>query len=94
MYKYDEQGHHVFAPENQKMFLSIRDRAHKLIHQAGVARMDKIIAGEVGVSWVMMACVDRLVELGEIHEIDVSGIAGQYRMFTDLRIKAKKELGK
>ena len=94
MYNYDEQRHHVFEPENQKMFLSIRDRAHKLIHQAGVARMDKIIEGETGVNWEMFASVDRLVELGEIHEIDVSGIAVQYRMFTHLRIeKARKELG-
>jgi hypothetical protein len=34
-----------------------------------------------GDSWTMLACMDRLVELGEIREVPQSGVAGQDRIF-------------
>ena len=62
------------------MFLSIRDRVNSLLKQAGAVRMQEAISGETGSSWQMLACVDRLVELGEIREI-TGDVAGQYRVF-------------
>jgi hypothetical protein len=38
-------------------------------------------ADVTGCTWFMMACVDRLVELGEIKEVLRDNIAGQYRIF-------------
>lgn len=82
-YNYEEMREHIFTEENQKMFLSIRDRSKRLIDLAGCATMGKLIAGESGDSWHMMACVDRLIELDELHEIKQEGyVAGQYRIFT------------
>ena len=78
MYKYEEQKQKIFTEENQKLFLEVRDYVHKLIDEAGAFTMrkafmlpDGIDAAEIlnFISWEMMACVDRLVELGEIKEI-------------------------
>lgn len=85
MYDYEAEKHEVFKPENQEMFLKIRDHAHKLIREAGAATLGKIIGGKgiVGSSWTMIACVDRLVELGEIIEIKRDEhVWGQFRIFT------------
>lgn len=42
--------------------------------------MDKVIIADSGDSWFLMACVDRLVELGEIREI-TKHAPGQCRVF-------------
>lgn len=82
-YDYQAEKARIFTEDGQKMFLSIRDRVKKLIADAGSVRMDKAISGETGCSWQMLACVDRLVELGEIIEITQAGkVAGQHRIFT------------
>lgn len=81
-YNYETEKKEIFTERGQRQFLSIRDNAHRLIELAGSARMDKIIAGQTGSSWTMMACVDRLVELGEIREASPARCAGQYRTFT------------
>ena len=47
-YKYETEKPAIFTEPGQRQFLSIRDRAHKLIQQAGAARMDMIIADETG----------------------------------------------
>lgn len=81
-YDYASQKSNVFSETGQRMFLSIRDRASRLIANSGAATMQKIISGEAGDSWDMLACVDRLVELGELHEIEQTGrVAGQDRIF-------------
>lgn len=81
-YNYETEKKEIFTEIGQRQFLSIRDNTHRLIELAGSARMDKIIANQTGSNWIMMACVDRLVELGEIHETSPAGCAGQYRTFT------------
>jgi len=82
-YVYQTQRPNLFTDEGQRMFLKIRDTAQTLVRQAGVVRMDKMMAGVTGNSWDMLACADRLVELGELHEIPntMSG-AEQHRLFT------------
>jgi hypothetical protein len=82
-YVYGEQKQHVFSEGGQKMFLAIRDNAKALIKRAGAATMEKIIAGQSGDVWQMMACVDRLKELGELLEVrNEQSTAGQHRLFT------------
>lgn len=81
-YDYARQRSKVFTEDGQKMFLHIRDQTKALIAKAGVARCDKMTAGCTGDSWDMLACVDRLVELKEIHEIpNTMSRAGQHRVF-------------
>lgn len=82
MYSYAEQRDALFTDDGQRLFLSIRDQCHRLLRQAGAARMQEVIKGHAGDSWLMLACVDRLVELGEIREIfQPHTVAGQHRVF-------------
>lgn len=81
-YDYATERPKVFTEDGVTMLLKIRDNTKALIAKAGVARCDKMIAGCSGDSWTMLACVDRMVEMNEIHEIPnpMSG-AGQHRVF-------------
>tara|TARA_R110000744_G_scaffold368381_1_gene478245 strand:+ start:53 stop:313 length:261 start_codon:yes stop_codon:yes gene_type:complete len=82
MYDYESNKAHMFTEDGQKMFLSIRDRTNRLIDVAGAVSMGMAISGETGISWHMIACVDRLVELGEIHEVEMTHpVRGQNRLF-------------
>lgn len=81
MYSYENEKHTIFTEEGQRMFLSIRDNTQKLLQRAGAVRLQEAIAKQSGSSWEMIACIDRLVELGEIREITGPGVAGQHRVF-------------
>jgi hypothetical protein len=82
-YNYAEYRASVFTEEGVTMLLKIRDKTRRLLAEAGAARCDKMIAGCAGLNWNMLACVDRLVEMGEIYEIpNTKSTAGQHRLFT------------
>lgn len=83
MYNYETEKPKVFLEENQKMFLGIHEKAKELISVAGAARCDKIIAEQSGDSWTMLACVDRLVEIGEIKEVPQITCRSQDRLFRE-----------
>ena len=81
MYKYEEQKQHIFSEDMQETFLKIRDNVHKLLKSSGAVTMGNAIAGATGGdSWKLMACVDRLVELKEIKEVERKSW-GQFRIF-------------
>jgi hypothetical protein len=81
-YDYATQRPNVFTESGSVMLMKIRDNTKSLISKAGVARSDKMMAGCSGDSWDMLACIDRLVEIGEIHEIpNTMSRAGQHRLF-------------
>ena len=80
-YNYEEIKPKLFIEANQRLFLEIRDKVHGFLSETGVAKMGFIMNGLSGDSWVMIACVDRLVELGEIREIFHGDCAGQDRIF-------------
>ena len=81
-YDYQTERANIFTEDGQRMFLSIRDKVGGLLKIAGAVRMSEAIAEQAGDSWQMLACVDRLVELGEIRELTAnSGVAGQFRVF-------------
>lgn len=82
MYNYQTQRANLFTESGQVMFLKIRDKVHQLLQTAGAFRMDKAISGCTGEGWNMLACVDRLIELGEIKEVTKGDVAGQDRIFT------------
>lgn len=84
MYKYAECRPRIFTEEGQRMFLQIRDKTHELLKLAGAVRMQEIICKVSGSTWDMLACVDRLVELGEIREITAGPVAGQNRVFVSM----------
>ena len=83
-YNYQEKKPYVFTEDGQVQFLSIRDRVFGKIKYAGAVSMERAISGESGSTWNMMACVDRLVDLGEIVELKTDGCA-QDRIFVKAR---------
>lgn len=82
MYKYADLKPTIFTEEGQVKFPEIRDRVKRIIKEAGAISMGAAMAG-TGDSWTRMACVDRLVELGELKEIQQNDCAGQHRIFVD-----------
>ncbi len=80
-YSYETQRANIFTEDGQRMFLKIRDRANDLIKQAGAVRFQEATSGVTGDSWDMIACMDRLVELGELRELKQDGCPGQFRVF-------------
>ena len=85
MYNYQEQRSYIFTEDGQIEFLKIRDKVKDLLRKFGAVTMEKILHGFTGTNWHHMACVDRLVELGEIKEVDQKKdyVPGQYRIFTN-----------
>ena len=78
-YTYQEQKAFVFTEEGQRRFLQIRDRTKKLLEQAGAVRLQEAITG-AGDTWDALACIDRMVELGELLELSTDGPT-QHRVF-------------
>lgn len=81
MYRYEDLRQRIFTEEGSVLFTSIRDRVQRLLAEAGACSMGAAIRGESGDSWLMLACVDRLVELGELRELTGETVLGQYRVF-------------
>lgn len=85
MYDYLTEKPKLLTDDGQRQFLKVRDAAARLCKEAGCCRMQEIWtkANLTGDSWFMLACVDRLVELGELRELNGNtvGRAGQHRIF-------------
>lgn len=81
MYKYAEIRPILFTDDGQRLFLKVRDNTQRLLKEGGAARCQEMAMGNSGSTWDMLACVDRLVELGEIREIVDEGAAAQHRIF-------------
>jgi hypothetical protein len=82
-YNYATERPNIFTEDGQVMFLHIRDNAKRLLTEAGAARCQELMAGCTGDTWTMLACIDRLVELGELREVpNPHSGAGQHRIFT------------
>lgn len=83
MYDYEAQRAFVFTDDGQRGFLKIRDHVNSTLNKSGAITLwAAISAGVTGCSWELMACVDRLVELGELREVIQSGVVmGQNRIF-------------
>ena len=80
MYKYEDEKPGIFTEEGQRKFLRVRDKVNKLLDTAGACVMWRVSHGLGGFEWEIMACVDRMVELGEIREIP-TGAEAQDRVF-------------
>lgn len=90
MYDYQTERPALFTDEGQRAFLAIRDKTHQLLELAGACRVQEIMpAGSSSSFRTFLACIDRMVELGEIREITSPKIVwGQYRVFVSNKGKA------
>lgn len=85
-YTYAKCKPNVLTDDGQRLFLQIRDRVKSLLKMAGAFRLQEAISESSGSSFDMIACVDRLVELGEIYELPRHAAVhpwNQNRIFTD-----------
>lgn len=69
-YDYATEKPRIFTEDGMVMFLAIRDRMYKLMDESGACRVDKALSGISGASWLQLACIDRLVEMGEFRWVD------------------------
>lgn len=76
-YNYYELKDELFTDDGQRRFIKIRDKILALIKSAGAFRLAE---AEI-VAWEDIACVDRMVELGELVEWPRE-CWGQFRTFT------------
>lgn len=85
-YVYREERSKLFTEEGQVKFLRVRDAAKELLGIAGAFRCSEMLhkSGIAGDSWFQIACVDRLVELGEIIELNPTAWA-QHKIYTSSR---------
>lgn len=84
MYSYVAERAELFTDEGQRMFLKVRDESKRLLKLAGAVTCERLMAAAgSGSSWTMLACVDRLVELGELRRVTPRGtVATQDEVFT------------
>ncbi len=83
MYDYEVEKKNVFTEDGQVMFLAIRDNIKYLLELSGAVRLEQAIKGISGDSFLMIACIDRLVELGELEEITPDGKVTSCRVFIE-----------
>lgn len=81
MYKYDDMKAKLFSDEGQRKFLQVRDKINSIIPASGCIRLGEVMTNIGGDSWIIMACVDRMVELGELVEIKYENSIAQKRIF-------------
>lgn len=82
-YSYTSERSFLFTEEGQVMFLKVRDASKILLKKAGAFRQMELLSESkvTGSSWSHIACVDRLVELGEIVELP-RNCWTQYKVYT------------
>ncbi len=84
MYLYETEKQAIFTDEGQVKFLNIRDRIKGLLQKTGCITMEHAISSNSGTSFFWMACVDRMVEIGELVEVvQQTQPAGQDRIFRE-----------
>ena len=66
MCSYEKEKPKLFTEERQEEFLRIRDNVMDRIRKNGVVMVGKVLSWD---SWFVLACIDRLIEIGEIHEV-------------------------
>lgn len=71
----------LFTDEGQRLFLKVRDRLRDAVTRSGALRMREAISGFRGERWQVMACVDRMVELGELVELEHGAFDALARVF-------------
>lgn len=82
MYNYETERPKLFTEAGLVMFTRIRDWVKFALAATGAFRMQEALGAGTGDSWTLLACVDLLVERGEIAEVTKgTGVAGQHRVF-------------
>ena len=65
-YEYEKEKLALFTDEGQKSFIKIRDKAFELLDFSGAFCLEKILWIDSRDLWFHLACIDRMIELGDI----------------------------
>ena len=80
-YDYATERADLFTEKGQVRFLRIRDKVNAALRLTGAFRLQELQISQ----WEDVACVDRMVELGELIEFKRE-CWGQYRVFTTAQV--------
>lgn len=80
-YDYHTEKAKLFTRDGRVMFERIREKVEWLIKVSGAARMSEIIEGERGTDNELMACVDRLTQVGVLKEVTDEQTLNYHRVF-------------
>lgn len=82
MYDYQTERPQIFTERGVEILSLVRANAQKLLETAGAFTMSHATSN-VSDTWLMLACLDYLVEKGEIKRVTpVGSVAGQNEIFT------------
>lgn len=86
-YSYQAHRAYVFTEKGQESFLKVLSFAKKAIELSGAVTGGRLLhAAGSGDSWELMACYDRLVELGYLRRVERPGyVAGQDEIYVQGR---------
>ncbi len=84
-YNYQTERPKIFTESGTEMLFQIRMNTKELLSLAGAVRFLEATKNVTGDSWTMIACIDYMVEKGEICEIPQGNIWGQHRIFINGR---------
>lgn len=87
VYDYEDYKEYTFSDSGQRDLILARDFASEMLRQAGAVRCNELMSCmKSGDSWQRLSVIDRLVELGEIRQVNmVEETATQYRVFVSAR---------
>lgn len=85
-YRYEDLKPELLTDDGQRLLFFIHGNVQQHLRESGAVRAAEAWRGVTGDRWLMLACLDRLIELGEIRECDnpVSTFA-QHRIFVSAR---------
>jgi hypothetical protein len=81
-YSYQKERPNLFTESGSVSFLKVRDKVQSLLKQSGAFTAIHVLGG-VGSTWEALACLDRMIELGELELLsDSPCVASQFRVYT------------
>lgn len=81
-YDYPTMRYKVFREEGQTLLFRIFDHAQRAIALSGSVTSGSCLkAAGTADAWDVLACIDRIAELGYLHEITGPDTPGQTRVF-------------
>jgi hypothetical protein len=84
MYSYTELRPDLFTERGVEALTAVRRNVGKALALAGAVRAQEAWRGVTGDSWLMLACLDYMVEKHEIREVSPEGSPGQHRLFVSV----------
>lgn len=80
-YNYELIKPQLFTEQGVKMLMSMKDQVNRLLFTAGAFTTEKVTRTVTGDSWLQLACLDYLVESGEINLVSTKGTS-QHWVYT------------